>query len=207
MSRTRALPRLLCPPPTRRPFTFLAPPGPQTLTAARRLPYDHKQLYGIIADVDSYQHFLPYCQSSRVTSWVPSSSSSSSSERWPWQADLTVGWGGIQETYTSRIVCQPARGVLEAISGGDAPVEVPGVFKSLVTRWTVRAVEEGDMAGAGRDWSDVQLSIKYQFANPLYTAVGSAMADKVAPAIVKAFVERAELVLGETGKKASNSLR
>ncbi|KAI2473741.1 hypothetical protein F4781DRAFT_378609 [Annulohypoxylon bovei var. microspora] len=217
------------PPLPRRSFITLPSPPPQTLTAARRLPYAHTHLYDLVADVDSYVSFLPYCQTSRVTHWTsgPSPSDpSSASRRWPTRADLTAGWGGFQETYTSRLFCVPSLGIVEAISG-DARTEIPvselqkhglsdpdpgpvigggaggdgGVFKSLVTRWTVSPAADG----AG--WSDVRLSIKYQFANPLYMAVSSAVADKVAPVMVEAFVERAKRILGEAGKKNAEVLR
>ncbi|OTA61118.1 hypothetical protein K449DRAFT_383181 [Hypoxylon sp. EC38] len=204
----------------RRSFITLPDTSPQTLTAARRLPYNHSQLYDIIADVDSYVRFLPYCKVSRVTRWTPTPDSNN--RRWPTQADLTAGWGGFEETYTSRLFCVPSLGIVEAISG-DARTEIPpselqkqgladpgpgsggggdGVFKSLVTRWTVQPAEGATRAdnGSQHDWSDVRLSIKYQFANPLYMAVSSAVADKVAPIMVEAFVEQAKRILGETGK-------
>ncbi|KAI1214924.1 dehydrase and lipid transport-domain-containing protein [Annulohypoxylon truncatum] len=241
----------------RRTFITLPAPPPQTLTASRRLPYLHTQLYDLIADVDSYVTFLPYCQTSRVTHWTtPSSSSPSpsqdpqdpqgpSSRRWPTRADLTAGWGGFQETYTSRLFCVPALGIVEAISGdartlipaselrkyglvdpGPSPSPSPtsspgsgedddgGVFKSLVTRWTVTPASSG-RGGVGEEsaagWSDVRLSIRYQFANPLYMAVSAAVADKVAPVMVEAFVERARRILGDPGKgekkKSAEALR
>ncbi|KAI0119207.1 hypothetical protein F4814DRAFT_232218 [Daldinia grandis] len=244
MTAARLLPRPPCllstlrthPHPPRRFFISIPDPTkPQILTASRRLPYDHERLYDIIADVDSYVRFLPYCKVSRVTRWTdpiptptpspPSNSSSSenphatphSTRRWPTQADLTAGWGGFEETYTSRLFCVPTLGIVEAISG-DARTEIPaselrryglvdpgpdirsrGVFKSLVTRWTV--VPADDAVHADRfqhGWSDVRLTIKYQFANPLYTAVSSAVADKVAGVMVEAFVQQAQRVLKET---------
>ncbi|KAI0897970.1 hypothetical protein F4806DRAFT_460705 [Annulohypoxylon nitens] len=238
MSTTRTLPpirRLISPlqslpkrQPLQRTFITLPTPPPQTLTASRRLPYQHTQLYDLIADVDSYVSFLPYCQTSRVTKWT--TPSFTHPRRWPTRADLTAGWGGIQETYTSRLFCIPSLGIVEAISGnarttlspselqkyglvdtGPDPSSTPGsrsgsgngdgdggVFKSLVTRWTVTP------AGAEGEWSDVRLSIRYQFANPLYMAVSSAVADKVAPIMVEAFVERAKRVLGDPGKETGN---
>ncbi|KAI8965680.1 dehydrase and lipid transport-domain-containing protein [Daldinia sp. FL1419] len=218
--------------PPRRSFLSIPDPTkPQTLTAARRLPYDHERLYDIIADVDSYVRFLPYCKVSRVTKWSgPTSDSSStpgnphtnphSGRRWPTEADLTAGWGGFEETYTSRLFCVPSLGIVEAISG-DARTEIPAaelrkygltdpgpntgrrgggdVFKSLVTRWTVLPAEDAVRADRFQSsWSDVRLTIKYQFANPLYTAVSSAVADKVAGVMVEAFVQQAQRVLKET---------
>ncbi|XDG02053.1 hypothetical protein ABKA04_001668 [Annulohypoxylon sp. FPYF3050] len=228
--RLLSQPRSLCKrqslSPLQRTFITLPTPPPQTLTASRRLPYLHTQLYDLIADVDSYVSFLPYCQTSRVTKWT--TPSFTHPRRWPTRADLTAGWGGIQETYTSRLFCIPSLGIVEAISGDArttlSPSELQkhglvdtgpdptsnsrsgngngggdgGVFKSLVTRWTVTP------AGAEGEWSDVRLSIRYQFANPLYMAVSSAVADKVAPIMVEAFVERARRVLGDPGKEKEN---
>lgn len=197
--------------------TFLSFPGladpaePQQLTARRTLPYGSARLYDIIADIDAYPRFLPYCASTRVTRW--SEPDPATGKRWPAEADLSAGWGGFEETYTSRVFCVPGS-IVEAISG-DARPEIPeadmqrlslqdkglaldgrgrdGVFKSLVTRWTVRPLEK---SREGADWSEVHLSIKFRFMNPLYGAVSSAVADRVAPIMVDAFVKEAERVLG-----------
>ncbi|KAI0167084.1 hypothetical protein GGR52DRAFT_556834 [Hypoxylon sp. FL1284] len=209
-----------------RSFITLPDSAPQQLTAARRLPYAPARLFELIADVDSYTQFLPYCQVSRVTRWTDADVETG--RRWPARADLTAGWGGFEETYTSRVFCVPGLGVVEAVSG-DADSEIPadelrrhgllpstsgsadrhqgggggGVFQSLVTRWTVEPAREATRADRfQRDWSDVHLSIRYRFANPLYAAVSSAVADKVAPVMIEAFVERAKKILGDTGKDA-----
>ncbi|KAI0503316.1 hypothetical protein F5B22DRAFT_558245 [Xylaria bambusicola] len=199
-----------------------APVPPQTLTASRRLPYNHAALYSIIADIDRYSAFLPYCSSSRVTSWT-AHKDSEFSRHWPTRADLTAGWGGIEQTYTSRVFCVPGS-IVEALSGDgarsgiapdilakyglkDEPTATPsstigsgrsgeeGVFKTLVTRWTVTP-NASDGRGEQTEWSDVNLNIRFQFANPLYGAVSSAVADKIAPIMIEAFVERARTILG-----------
>ena len=68
-----------------------------------------------------------------------------------------------------------------------------GVFRSLVTRWTV--VPAADR----RNWTDVRLDIKFQFENPLYSAVSSAVADRLAPVMIDAFVAQAARVLSGPG--------
>ncbi|KAI1824658.1 hypothetical protein F4861DRAFT_505154 [Xylaria intraflava] len=243
MPPTRLLPRR--PPPVRSPIhqptrTFLSsllptsPLPPQTLTASRRLPYNHAALYGLIADINSYSAFLPYCSVSRVTAWT-AHADPEFGRRWPTRADLTAGWGGLEQTYTSRVFCVPGS-IVEALSGegarsGIAPDVLArhglrddppsastfaptspigpsqggeGVFKTLVTRWTVTPVKEGpamdprsvQTGGKQTEWSDIDLNIRFQFANPLYAAVSSAVADKVAPIMIEAFVDRARKVLG-----------
>ncbi|KAI9668253.1 MAG: putative secondary metabolism biosynthetic enzyme [Bathelium mastoideum] len=119
-------------------------PTVQTLTASRTLPYPHDILYTIIADVNQYSTFLPYCLSSNVTKWSqptpapskpnnpPSSSSSPSSDasaspttiQWPSEATLTVGWHSVQESFTSRIYCVPGR-IVEAVSGPSSTTTLP----------------------------------------------------------------------------------
>ncbi|TRX95359.1 hypothetical protein FHL15_003690 [Xylaria flabelliformis] len=210
---------------------FASPPlPPQTITASRRLPYNHAALYAIIADIDSYSAFLPYCSASRVTAWT-AHEDPTFGRRWPTRADLTASWGGIEQTYTSRVLCVPGS-IVEALSGKDARSEIApgvlakyglrddespsiptgsgssgeeeeGVFKILVTRWTVtpaRPDEKGKDAvvrtGREGDWSDVSLNIRFQFVNPLYGTASSAVADKFAPFMIEAFVERAKKVLG-----------
>ncbi|KAI0201305.1 hypothetical protein F4808DRAFT_133676 [Astrocystis sublimbata] len=223
-----------------------SPLPPQTLTASRRLPYNHAALYALIADIDSYSAFLPYCSVSRVTAWSHPDPQNDTDpllahRRWPTRADLTAGWGGLEQTYTSRVLCVPGS-IVEALSGdgarsGIAPdvlaryglrdepptsapgetgsshrsgsVEEEGVFKTLVTRWTVTPVSRLAAAADGRrttgvsqqtEWSDIDLNIRFQFANPLYGAVSSAVADKVAPVMIEAFVKRADKLLGGTAR-------
>lgn len=121
--------------------------------------------------------------------------------------------------------CVPNLGIVEAISG-DARTSIPaselakhglrdpgpgrspvggneGTFKSLITRWTVRPLEGRSNAarGEGEEWSQVDLSIRFQFVNPLYAAVSSAVADKVAPIMVDAFEKEARRVLGRPGAR------
>ncbi|KAI1199534.1 hypothetical protein F5X97DRAFT_117461 [Nemania serpens] len=219
-----------------RPFltSILAPP--QTVTASRRLPHAPAALYALIADIDSYSAFVPYCSASRVTAWTAAAADPVFRRRWPARADLTAGWGGLEQTYTSRVFCVPGS-VVEALSGegarsgippdvlarhglrddddagdgggggdggpssastaagGSAGGEGEGVFKTLVTRWTVTPVA-GSQNQTTQQWSDVDLNIRFQFANPLYAAVSSAVADKVAPVMIEAFVERARKLLG-----------
>ncbi|KAI1805502.1 dehydrase and lipid transport-domain-containing protein [Daldinia bambusicola] len=213
--------------PPRRSFTSNES---RTVHAKRLLPYDHKRLYDIIADVDSYAQFLPYCTESRVTRWTDpmptpnnnsSPSSSSPPRRWPAEAYLKTSWWITKETYTSRIFCVPSLGIVEATSGS-ARTEIPrvelaryglladakaeaedqkrlGPFKSLVTRWKV-----GPAEGAVREdrfqrpWCNVDLTIRYEFVNPLYATVAVAIEDELVTAMVKAFERRAEKILKAT---------
>lgn len=177
---------------SRRNFISLPSSEPQRLTAGRTLPYPSGPLYDLIADVDSYSSFVPYCSRSKVTRW--SDPDPDTGLQYPVMADLYVGWGGFDEAFTSRLRCVPGESV-EAISGetavGGSGPNASTVFKSLVTRWSVRSIK-----GPPSPQSEIHLSIDFQFTNPLYGAVSAAVSDKVAGLMVEAFEKRAREKLG-----------
>lgn len=169
----------------RRRFITLPGSDKQNLEATRTLPYACEPLYELIADVDSYNQFVPYCSLSRVTEW---SQPDDNGRRLPTRADLQVGWGGFDEIFTSRLRCVPGTSV-EAISGSTQPGMGPdasAVFKSLVTRWTLRS-----LSGEPSPRTQVHLNINFQFTNPLYAAVSAAVSDKIAGLMVEAFEKQA----------------
>lgn len=172
---------------SRRAFFSLPSDNTQTLTATRTLPYGQEALYELIADVDSYSQFVPYCSRSRVTRWTEPDTNG---RKWPALADLHVGWGGFNEEFTSRLRCVPGVSV-EAVSGdpaGTSPsTDASAVFKSLVTRWSLRSVSSSQPSSS----TEVNLSIKYQFTSPLYAAVSAAVSDKVAGMMIEAFEKQA----------------
>lgn len=176
----------------RRPFITLPGNDTQNLTASRTLPYARDPLYELIADVDSYSEFVPFCPVSRVTRW---SAPDPAGRRWPTLADLHVGWGGFNESFTSRLRCEPGVFV-EAVSGealGPGEPAASPVFKSIITSWSLRPLKDPSSPS-----TEVLLSIKYQFANPLYAALSSAVSDQVAGLMVEAFEKRAMEKLGSS---------
>lgn len=212
--------RLPNPPHHHHNRTFLTPPT-QNLAASRTLPYPAPAIYSIIADVPSYSTFLPYCTSSAVTAW---SRPDGNGTKWPSEARLTVGWKGFEESFTSRIYCVPGT-IVEAVGGttgtrlkreglehydfdAPAPREAgSGILNHLLTRWTVRpvplqAAPSGGARGAAsaQDRTEVSLNIEFQFANPVYSAMSGAVADKVAGVMIEAFEKRVKAVLDSKGE-------
>ena len=88
--------------------------------------YSPAQLYSVIADVDSYQSFLPFTTASRVlnsTSLDPSGQRRDrpvtekgwlrpgAGERWEMDAELRIGAMGFEEGYVSRVEAEKERWV------------------------------------------------------------------------------------------------
>ncbi|KAL2837881.1 cyclase/dehydrase [Aspergillus pseudodeflectus] len=82
----------------------------RTLTATRTLPYPPQPLFRVISSVESYSDFLPFLTSSTVTARDPETN-------YPTRAYLTVGYGPLSETFTSKVDCDPSKWVVEARSG------------------------------------------------------------------------------------------
>ncbi|KAF2644203.1 hypothetical protein P280DRAFT_496599 [Massarina eburnea CBS 473.64] len=180
--------------------------APQTLSATRTLPYPPQPIYSIVADVQSYSQFLPYCQSSAVSKW--SSPDPIHNRRWPSEARLLVGFGHLTESFTSRVFCVPGR-IVESIGGAtettlprneiahhldglrDADKGAKGASNGLMThlksRWTIE--------GVGRESTSVKLELEFAFANPLYATLSAGAAPKVAEIMIKAFEERVRALL------------
>ncbi|KAH0607661.1 uncharacterized protein H6S33_002695 [Morchella sextelata] len=181
------LPKLAVPRPSQSPFirTFLniagVGGGPQKFSEVRSFPYAAGQLYSLVSDINNYHKFLPYCVGSHVTQY-------SAQDNLPTEADLRVGWGNYDETFRSKVECEPAKLIVRADASQNE------LFKSLKTRWEIRPRGEGK-------GSDVELHIEFAFKNPVYAALSGAVAPKIVNIMVEAFEKRAKEVLGKGGEK------
>ncbi|KAK0610283.1 hypothetical protein DIS24_g12087 [Lasiodiplodia hormozganensis] len=188
-----------------------------TLTATRTLPYPSAAIYNIIADVSAYQTFLPYCQRSNVTKW--SRPDAASGTRWPAEATLAVGWGGISESFASKIYCVPGE-IVEAVGGRSrtrllpdqiAHHDVPGeneatdgqggILTHLLTRWTVTPLPyhppraaanptDPPKSASGQAGEQTQVSLAIEFA--FANPIYSSMMTTVTPMVANVMIEAFE---------------
>ena len=74
--------------------------------------YSQKELYHLVADVDSYRHFLPFCHASKVLNASrPNWKSNPGDGPVELEAELKVGFLGLEESYVSRVSCNPYESV------------------------------------------------------------------------------------------------
>lgn len=190
----RRNPRVLTPRRTFLDSVFQAN-KPLTINVSRTLPYSREKLYDLIVDVDAYSSFLPYCQHSRVTAWSkqPDAADGNAGRAWPTEGELTVGFGPITQSYTSRIVCVPGRSI-EALSGKQEGAPAGSPFESLVTKWTV---QDAIVKRIGT-WSTVDLDLTMRLADPLVQMMLSKVVDETATKMVDAFEQRARELFGDS---------
>ncbi|KAK3994714.1 coenzyme Q-binding protein COQ10, mitochondrial [Cladorrhinum sp. PSN332] len=223
------------PPSSRRPFsstptpkflssllsstTSTALPASKILTATKTLPYPASKIYALISDIDSYSSFLPHCTHSLVTSFT------STDPPLPSLGDLTVGYGPLTQSYTSRVYCipDPKLYIVEAVSG-NAETSIPssvlkrygyndqaagenktdgGIFEKLVTRWEVRPAQQQQQQqnGDAELAADVRLRVTFRFANPLLGLAAGGVADMKVDEMVEAFEGRARRLFGNPWNK------
>lgn len=175
----------------------------RVLTATRTLPYTPALLFKVISSVESYSQFLPFLTESTVTTRDPETG-------YPTQAYLTVGYGPLSETFTSRVDCDPANWVVEARSGakygngkpegttsssasglsGFFPGATEGIFEYLSTRWELVPVSEGDAVGGREPQTKVNLEVRFEFRNQLHATVMGAVEGQMASVMIEAFEKR-----------------
>ncbi|OJI82343.1 Coenzyme Q-binding protein coq10, mitochondrial [Aspergillus tubingensis] len=162
------------------------------LTATRTLPHAPAPLFDIISSVESYSSFLPFLTASTVTHRDPTTN-------YPTRAFLTVGYGPLSETFTSKVTCDAKNWVVEAQSGAKYgvgkkdgqgfPGEDEGLFEYLSTRWELQSQGEGK-------GTVVKLDIRFEFRSQLHAAMMGAVEGQMAGVMVEAFEKRIYDVLG-----------
>ena len=151
------------------------PPHARRHYERRAVPFSAAELYAVVADVDAYADFVPWCTQSVVTRRVDEAHLI---------ADLSVGFRLLSDTYTSVVTLDPRRSV---------SVDVPdsALFEYLITDWSFKE---------RRDGTDLDFYVEFAFRNPLYQRVTDLFFEEVVKKMVGAFEQRCHLKyrLGDT---------
>jgi len=135
------------------------------------VPYGPEQMFALVEDVESYPQFLPWVSAAKLL------------ERGPNQVvgQLEMHRAGMRELVTTRNTLTPPREITLAL--------VAGPFKTLDGHWTFQPI------GADRG-TRVELTIRFEFANPMLNLLLSRSFEKSCNELVDAFVARARAVYG-----------
>ncbi|MDY0241198.1 MAG: type II toxin-antitoxin system RatA family toxin [Rhodospirillaceae bacterium] len=141
----------------------------------RFMPYDREQLFDMIADVEKYPRFLPWCVGAKVKR----------RDGDVILAEMAIGFKMIRERFTSEAtLTRPER--LDIVYRD-------GPFKYLNCRWLFEPVEGGTM---------VDFFIDFEFRSKmLQVLIGSFFGEAVAM-MVAAFERRAKSLYGASPARA-----
>ena len=157
------------------------PPGPRAtadslhVTAhseTRTVPYSADHMYAVVADVDRYPQFLPWCMGLRVLSRQHDGA------REVITAEMLVGFKAFRERYTSRIVLDPVARTI-------AVTQTQGVFRYLRNDWAF--APDGERC-------QVNFAIEFEFKNRLLGAIAGQAFAHVLTRMSDAFEARARVV-------------
>ena len=157
-----------------------APPGPRnnrseamTTHAERRfLPYSPQQLFDLVADVERYPDFLPWCVAARIRR----------REGNELFADLMIGFKMVREKFTSHVLLTPGRRIDVSYSEGP--------FKYLNNHWIFEPSGNG---------TDVDFYVDFEFRNKMLQTLIGALFGEAVNMMVAAFEKRARQLYGVSG--------
>ncbi|MDP1700178.1 MAG: type II toxin-antitoxin system RatA family toxin [Aestuariivirga sp.] len=143
-------------------------------TVIRRVNFPPQQIFAVVADVGSYEEFLPLVERSTVRNRKPPVDDYES-----FSADLVIGHKkmGIHESFSSQVETSLENLSVSAVSSGNA-------VKKLISSWQITPVEDGK--------SDITFAVDYEMKSPMLQLLMKGMFDMAARKIISAFEARAE---------------
>jgi ribosome-associated toxin RatA of RatAB toxin-antitoxin module len=132
--------------------------------------YSAEQMFDLVADVEQYPRFLPWCSGSRT---VPEHGGGL-------DASVEIDFRGIRSRFTTRNQLRYPEQIRMQL--------VDGPFRSLEGLWHFHALRPGACK--------VQLSLRYEFVSGILGRAVAPVFDLIASSMIDSFVQRAEQIYG-----------
>jgi coenzyme Q-binding protein COQ10 len=137
----------------------------------RRLPYSAEQLFDLVADVERYPEFLPWCLGARVRERKSNLI----------VADLLIGYRVVRERFTSRVTLDRARRI--DVSYSDGP------FRYLNNHWLFEPQPDGSCV--------LDFYVDFEFRSRMLQRVIELLFNEAVKRMVAAFESRARRLYGD----------
>jgi coenzyme Q-binding protein COQ10 len=137
---------------------------------SRVLPYTPEQMFDLVADVERYPEFLPWCVACRIKT------RSSPTE---FNADLAVGFKMVREQFSSRITLKPKTHITVEY--------VKGPFQHLTNTWEFLPEGEG---------TRIEFFLEFEFRSRMLQAIIGVLFEEAVRRMVAAFEARARHIYG-----------
>lgn len=140
----------------------------------RHLPYTPEQMFDLVAGVDRYPEFLPWCLASRITRRDSDG---------VFYADLVIGYKMVREQFSSRVTCA---------SPYEIRVEyLKGPMRHLNNIWKFERNPDGSCT--------IDFFVDFEFKNPILQKLITTFFHEAVRRMVGAFEARARHIYGVSG--------
>lgn len=135
-------------------------------------PYSSRQLFSLVAGIEHYPEFLPWCRAARIL------------ERREGEmlAELVISFAHLTERYVSRVELHPP--VQEHAPGSINVEMVKGPFEHLTNRWRFMPVEHGH--------TQIDFFLDFKFRSRLLERMIGSLFGRATAKMVSAFNARAD---------------
>lgn len=144
----------------------------------RRVAHSAEAMFNLVADVEKYPEFVPFCERLTVRG------RKSESGREVLVAEMAIGYKLIRETFTSKVTIDPDALRIDADY-------LDGPFRSMENSWNFHPLPSGG--------SEIRFSIAYEFKSRALALVMGAVFDRVFRTFAHAFEVRADKLYGKAG--------
>lgn len=143
----------------------------------KTLPYTPEQMFALVAEVDKYKEFAPWCVASRIKE-------RESDE--VFYADLVVGYKIFKERFTSKVFLKPP---VDDIPGEIYIEYLRGPLKQLKNKWKFTRGEDGSCI--------IDFNVEFEFSNSMLQGIAQVFFQEIVKRMVGAFEERAKDLYGD----------
>lgn len=147
----------------------------------RDLPYSARQMFDLVADIESYPQFLPWNSAARIRSRQTRPDGAEEIA-----ADLVVSFKVFRERFGSRVVLWPAEP-----ESGKLKIDteyLDGPFRHMQSGWTFMDLPDGGCR--------VEFFVDFEFRNAILQKLIGVVFHEAMSRIVKAFETRANELYG-----------
>jgi coenzyme Q-binding protein COQ10 len=145
----------------------------------RTVPYSAQQMYDLVADIEAYPAFLPWCAATRIRKRTPTETG----ERI--DADLVISFKVFRERFGSRVTLNPEASKVDV-------AYLDGPFKYLNNHWHFEDIADGGCT--------VDFFVDFEFRSKVLQTLIGVVFNEAMLRIVRAFEDRAHALYGSAQK-------
>jgi len=135
------------------------------------LQYSARQMFDLVADVEKYPEFMPWCGGATV----------SEKDAQGMQASITISLAGIKQTFTTRNTHHYPNSIALQL--------VDGPFSVLTGNWEFISLSD--------DACKVLFKLNYEFSNRALETLVGPIFNRIATSFIDSFTQRAQVCYGE----------